>query len=62
MSISTQSQVNILIYSMGPKANDVFQSFRLSEEGGKKYKTVKDKFDDYISLKHTIHECVKFNR
>ena len=36
---------------MGPKANDVFQSFRLSEEDGKKYKTVKDKFDDYLTFR-----------
>ena len=39
-SKSKQSQVNILIYLMGPKADDVFQSFRLSEEDGKKHKTV----------------------
>ena len=36
--------MNIRIYSMGPKADNVFQSFRLSEENDKKYKTVKDKF------------------
>ena len=38
---------------MGPKADDVFQSFRLSKEdgAGKKYKTVKDKFDDYFTFR-----------
>ena len=56
------SQVNIPI-SMGPKADDVFQSFRLSEADGKKYKTVKDKFDDYFTVRrNTIHERAKFNR
>ena len=62
-SNSETTQVNILIYSMGPKADDVFQSFRLSEEDAKKYKTVKDKFDDYFTIRrNTIHERAKFNR
>ena len=62
-SKSETTQVNILIYSMGPKADDVFQSFRLSEEDAKKYKTVKDKFDDYFTIRrNTIHERAKFNR
>ena len=48
---------------MGPKADDVFQSFRLSKADGKKYKTVKDKFDNYfIVCRNTIHKCAKFNR
>ena len=57
-SKSIQSQVNILIYSMGLKADNVFQL-----EDGKKYKTVKDKFDDYFTVRrNTIHEQAKFNR
>ena len=36
-SKSKQSQVNILIYMMGPKDDDAFQSFRLSEDDGKRY-------------------------
>ena len=55
--------MNVLIYSMGPKADDVFQSFRLSEDDGKKYKIVKDMFDDYFTIhRNTIHEHAKFNR
>ena len=34
-SKSEQSQVNILIYMMSLKADDVFKSFRLSEDDGK---------------------------
>ena len=47
---------------MGPKADDVFQSFRLSEDNGKSYKTVRDKFDDnFTAQQNTIHEHAKFN-
>ena len=61
-SKSEQSQVNILIYSMGPKADDIFQSFTLSEADGKKYQTVKSKFDEYFTVRrNTIHERAKFN-
>ena len=62
-SKSEQSQVNILIYSMGLKADDIFQSFGLSDEDGKKYQTVKDKFNVYFTAcRNTIHERAKFNR
>ena len=62
-SKSEQSQVNILIYSMGPKADDIFQSFTLSEADAKKYQTVKSKFDEYFTVRrNTIHERAKFNR
>ena len=57
---SEQSQVNILIYMMSLKADDVFKSFRLSKDNGKQYKTVRDKFDDYFTVRqNTIHECTK---
>ena len=37
--------------------------FNLLEEDGKKYKTVKDKFDDYFMVRrNTIHKRMKFNR
>jgi len=45
---SEESQVNTLIYSMGDKADDIFQSFKLSEEDLKKYNTVKQKFDSHF--------------
>lgn len=61
-SKSEQSQVNVLIYSMGQKAEDLFQSFRLSEDDGKSYKKVKEKFDEYFTVRrNTIHERAKFN-
>ena len=42
---SQQSQIDTLIYSMGDKADDILQSFNLSEDDLKSYKTVKDRFD-----------------
>ena len=60
-SKSERSQVNILIYMMSLKDDNVFKSFRLSEDDGKQYKTVMDKFDDYFTVhQYTIHERAKF--
>ena len=57
-----KAQVNIFIYSMGPKADNVFQSFWLSGKDAKKCKIVKDMFDDCFKVSHnTIHERAKFN-
>ena len=40
-----------------------FNLFDLSEEDAKKYKTVKDKFDDNFTVhRNTIYERAKFNR
>ena len=62
MTNSEESQVNTLIYSMGQKADDILQSFGLSEEEEKKYKTMKDKFDGYfIQCRNPIFEHAKFN-
>ena len=61
-SKSEENQVNTLVYSMGDKADDVLQSFNLSEEDSKKYKTVKDKFDaHFVKRRNTIYERAKFN-
>ena len=61
-SKSEESQVNTLIYSMGQKADDILQSFRLSEEDEKKYSTVKAKFEAYfIKRRNPIFERAKFN-
>jgi hypothetical protein len=38
------TQVNSLIYSMGPEADDIFASFELNDENKKKYPKVKEKF------------------
>jgi len=37
---SEESQINTLIYIMGSKADDILQSFNLSDEDQKKYDTV----------------------
>ena len=59
---SEPSQVNTLIYSMGDAADDIFHSFRLTEEQVANYKTVREKFDAYFSKKkNVIYERVRFN-
>ena len=62
-SKSEVNQVNTLVYSMGAKADDIFQSFNLGEEQAKVYNTVKDKFDShFVKRRNVIFERVKFNR
>ena len=57
-----ESQVNTLIYSMGDKADDILQSFTLSDEDLKKYDTVKQKFDShFVKRRNVIFERAKFN-
>ena len=59
---SEESQVNTLLYSMGEKADDILQSFCLSEEELKKYETVVAKFQKhFISKRNVIFERAKFN-
>ena len=60
---SEDKQVNTLVYSMGAKAEDIFQSFGLSEKDSKKYSTVKAKFEShFIKRRNTIFERARFNR
>ena len=60
---SEESQIDTLIYSMGDKADDILQSFNLSEEALKTYKTVKEKFDThFVQRRNIIFEIAKFNR
>ncbi|CAC5408776.1 unnamed protein product [Mytilus coruscus] len=57
------TQVNSLIYTMGPEADDIFASFDLSEENRKKYAKVKEQFDKYfIVRRNVIFERAKFNK
>ena len=57
------SQIHTLIYTMGDEAEDVLTSFRLTEEQGKSYTTVVEKFDGYfVKRRNLIFERVKFNR
>ena len=46
-----ESQVNTLIYSMGDEADDILQSFGLSDADRKKYISVKDKFEGHFIIK-----------
>ena len=43
-----EKQVNALVYAMGDEADDILKSFHLSEGDSKKYKTVKEKFNEYF--------------
>ena len=57
------SQIHTLIYTMGDEAEDILSSFRLTEEQGKKYDTVVEKFDSYFVKRRNItFERAKFNR
>ena len=57
-----ESQVNTLVYSMGDEADDILQSFDLSETDRKKYKNVKDKFEGHFAIKRNIlFEKAQFN-
>ena len=59
---SEESQIDTLIYSMGDKADDILQSFNLSEEALESYKTVKERFDThFIQRRNIIFERAKFN-
>ena len=43
-----ERQVNALLYIMGDKADDIFQSFELTEEQKNDYAVVTAKFDSYF--------------
>ena len=51
---SEESQVDILIYSMGGKADDILQSFNLSEGALKSYTTVKERFNTHFVQRRNI--------
>ena len=57
-----ESQVNALIYSMGDEADDILQSFGMSENVKKKYSAVKQKFEEHFIIKRNkIFERARFN-
>ena len=59
---SEETQINTLIYSTGDKAEDLLQTFSLSQEDAKKYSKVIEKFDShFIQRRNVIYERVKFN-
>ena len=55
---SEETQINTLIYSMGDKAEDLLQTFSLSQEDAKKYSKVIEKFDSHsIQRRNVIYRC-----
>jgi hypothetical protein len=48
------TQVNSLIYSMGPEADDIFASFELNDENKKKYTKVKETFDNHFNRQVSV--------
>eukprot|EP00795_Rhopilema_esculentum_P003277 gene3277-1608_t len=57
-----ENQVNTLFYYMGDDADDILQSFGMSEADKKKYSTVKQKFEGHFIIKRTvIFERARFN-
>ena len=56
-------QIHTLIYTMGGEAEDILSSFRLTEDQGKSYSTVVEKFERYfVKRRNFIFERAKFNR
>ena len=59
---SGEQQVNRLIYCMGREADDIFQSFNLTNTQQKQYDGVKKKFQDHFVIRrNVIFERAKFN-
>ena len=62
VSKSEERQLNMLIYCMGDKSEDIFQSFNLADDDAKKFDIVLQKFDDHFVIeKNIIFERAKFN-
>lgn len=60
---SIEAQVNTLIYSIGPSAEDVLESFRLTPAQQKDYDLLVDKFTKhYVPKVNVIFERARFNR
>ena len=57
-----ERQVIMLLYCIGEKSEDIFNSFGLTAHDAKKFKTVMKKFDNHFVIKrNTIFERAKFN-
>lgn len=62
-ALPQETQVKSLLYTMGNKANDIFQSFKLSEDDAKTYNMVKNKFDCYyVARKTKTYARARFNQ
>ena len=52
----------MLMYLLGDNADSILSSFRLSKEQYNLYDTIKQKFQDYFNVRHSvIYERAKFN-
>ena len=55
-------QVSTLLYCIGSEGERVFTSFKLSEDDGKKFDTVVERFNAYFVPKvNVIHERAQFH-
>ena len=62
-NIDDSEVINLLVYSMGTKAEDIMLSFKLSEAQKKKYSVVMQRFDDhYLPKRNIIFERTQFNK
>ena len=58
-----QRQVSTLLYCLGPDAEEVLNTTRISEGDKKKYEKVIDEFDKYFKVKkNVIYERARFNQ
>ena len=56
------TQISTLIYSMGDEADDILNSFTMSDDDREKYDAVKAKFEGHFIIKrNVIFERAKFN-
>jgi hypothetical protein len=56
-------RIGTLLYCLGEEADDVLSSTKISEEDGKKYDKVVEKFDEYFQVrKNVIYERARFNK
>ena len=62
-SKSEEVQISTFIYSMGDKAEDILESFTITDDEAKEYKSVKAKFEEYFEKRrNTIYDRAKFNK
>ncbi|XP_075539130.1 uncharacterized protein LOC142573378 [Dermacentor variabilis] len=58
-----EAQVRTLLCTMGRQARKIFQTFGLTEEESRSYKTVKKKFDaHFVATKNIVYESANFHR
>jgi hypothetical protein len=58
---SEQRQVNMLLYCMGERSEDILTSFNLSDDDVKKFNAVLRKFDDFFGVqKNLVFEYAQF--